>query len=251
MPANSFATNPVLLAGMKGYVGPRAATPGAPGAIGGVPGSANPATSGSPAYFAGDPSVTPPTSPTSTSGASIINNAIPGAPGLTNSASTNTANLLNGLPSTSATRKANAVYGVNSGLAPGSDFLKTRMFDTYGQNVDARNQEGLQNYLALISGVTGPELAQNAQNNQASQFGQSLAEQRSEFANRLKQQQDEFNQSNDLALQEFGFNRARYFTGLQKQNGKQFPYVSNQIPGSGQANQTIQQQNDSTPDWWN
>lgn len=150
------------------------------------------------------------------SGGNIIETALPGAGGLTSLATNNVRNLLNGMPSTSAARKANAVFGAGSGLGYGSDFSKTRLYDTYGENVDQRNQTGLQDLLALISGTTSPLLSQNAQNNQSSQFAQSLAQQKAEFAAKLKQQQDQFNQQNDLALQQFGFNKSRYYSGANK-----------------------------------
>ncbi len=136
-------------------------------------------------------------------------------------------------------------------MAPGSDFLKTRLYDTYGQNVDARNQQGLQNYMSLIGAVSSPELASSGQNNQVSQFNQSLANQKQQFADNLKQRQDEFNRSNDLALQEFGFNRSRYFSGQNK--GRQpIGNVSEAVPGAGEANYRIDQKNASNPStFWN
>lgn len=187
------------------------------------------------------------TSPTATSQVpGIVSSSVPGAQNLANLASTNTANLLGGLPSTSAARKANAVFGAGSGLAPGSDFLKTRMFDTYGTQVDQRNQQGLQNFLSLIGGLTSPALAENAQNNQQSNFSQSLAQQKQQFADNLAQRQEEFNRSNDLALQEFGFNRSRYY---QSQHKRPQPIgnVSEAVPGAGEANMRIDQTNAGNP----
>lgn len=186
-----------------------------------------------------NPMATSPTATGQTPG--IISSVLPGAQNLTNLASTNTANLLGGMPSTSAARKANAVFGVNNGMAPGADFLKTRLYDTYGTQVDQRNQQGLQNFLSLISGLTGPQLAQQGQDNQSSQFSQSLAQQQQQFADNLKQRQDEFNKSNDLALQQFGFNRSRYST----RNGQpqDQPFISSLVPGSGTANDSIARNN--------
>lgn len=192
-----------------------------------------------------NPLLANPTTGTST-GLSVLNSALPGANNLISSASSNTQNLLSGLPSTSAARKANAVFGVGSGLAPGSDFLKTRLFDTYGTQVDERNQQGLQDLLGLISGVGGNALAERGQNNQASQFGQSLAQQRQQFADQLKQRQEEFNKSNDLALQQFGFQRDRYYSSLPSaSNHGTISSVPNEVPGAPAANWNIQQrQND-------
>lgn len=180
----------------------------------------------------------------------IVSQVLPGAAGLTSSAATNTQNLLSGLPSTSAARKANAVFGANSGMAPGSDFLKTRLYDTYGKEVDARNQLGLQNFLALISGLSGPELASRGQENQKTQFGQSLAQQQQQFADNLKQRQEEFNKSNDLALAQFGFNRSRYYQDKANPKSLSIGNIPGDVLGAGQANMSLEQNNASNPQWW-
>lgn len=180
----------------------------------------------------------------------IISSVLPGAQQLTNSASTMTQNLLNGMPSTSAARKASAVFGVNNGMAPGSDFLKTHLYDTYGTQVDERNQRGFQDLLSLISGLTSPALAERAQQNQSSQFNDSLANNKQEFADNLKQRQDEFNRSNDLALQEFGFNRSRYYNG-QKKGGTTLGPIPNDVLGAGQANMSLEHNNALNPGWYN
>jgi len=180
-----------------------------------------------------------------TQSGSVVSSALPNVANLTALASNNTSKLLNGMPSTSAARKANAVFGVGSGLAPGSDFLKTRLYDTYGQQVDERNQRGLQDFLALLSGTSGAALAERGQNNQASQFGQSLAQQRQQFADSLKQRQEEFNKSNDLALQQFGFQRDRYYSSLPKpSNHGTIQSIPNEVPGAPVANWNIQQRDD-------
>ncbi len=177
----------------------------------------------------------------------MVSSALPGVSNLTSLAADNTARLLSGMPTTSAARKSNAVFGAGSGLAPGSDFLKTRLYDTFGQQVENRNQLGLQNFLALLSGTSGPALAENAQNNQVSQFGQTLAEQKAEFADRLKQQQEQFNAQHDLELQKFGFDRSRYF----KPTGPAaISNVSSAVPGAGEANYRIDQTNAAHPEWW-
>lgn len=179
-----------------------------------------------------NPLLANPNSTSNTSSSSnIVNSTIPGAEDLTNSAVTNTGNLLNGMPATSAARRAAAYFGTGSG-APSSDFTRNRGFDLYSEQANQNKQQGLSDYLALISGLTGPQLQQQSQNNQSSQFAQQLAQQRQQYADSLKQRQEEFNASNDLALQQFGFQRDRYYSGLpqKKTNGIQ---VSNPDNASG------------------
>lgn len=112
----------------------------------------------------------------------ILNQAVPGASGLSKSASSIVGNLLSGLPGTSTARRSNAYFGQSSGV-PGSEFVRNRGFDLYNQQGDQRQQTGIQDLLALLSGFSQPLLQERGQNIQSSQFQQSLAEQR-----RLEQQ---------------------------------------------------------------
>jgi len=156
---------------------------------------------------------------------SIINNTVPGAPGLTTSASNLVSQLLNGQPGTSRARNAAAYGGVGSGT-PGSEYIRNAGFDLYNREADQNRQTGLANFLSLASGLTGPQLQQQSQDNQSSQFAQSLAQQKAEFADRLKQAQDQFDAQHDLELQQFGFNRDRYFsdsTPAKKKGVNLFP----------------------------
>ena len=200
----------------------------------------------------------PGTSPTAvnpvagnTTSNSIINNTVPGAPGLTNSASQLTQQLLNGMPATSRSRSAAAYYGAGSGI-PGADFVRNIGYDLYNKEGDAAKQQGFNNFLALVSGLTGPQLQQQSQDNQSSQFAQSLAQQKAEFADRLKQAQDQFDAQHDLELQQFGFNRDRYFSSQPaKHNRGTISSIPSGVPGAAEANYNITQRNNANPDWWN
>ena len=63
-----------------------------------------------------------------------MSSAIPGLDKLTSSATSIISNALNGLPSPSESRLANAYFGAGSGLDPTSDFLRNRGFDLYRRN---------------------------------------------------------------------------------------------------------------------
>lgn len=70
-------------------------------------------------------------------------------------ATANTANNLAGNLSPSLTRTANALYGANSGLGPGSEFLRNRGFDLYRKASTGLQQQGMQDIMGLLSGISG------------------------------------------------------------------------------------------------
>lgn len=84
---------------------------------------------------------------------------------------------LQGNISPSLVRSANAMFGAGSGLAPGSEFLRNRGFDLYSRGSNALKQQGQQNILGLLSGVSSAynPLANIA--SQEAQTGQQLASQ--------------------------------------------------------------------------
>lgn len=84
-----------------------------------------------------------------------IYNAIPGLSGLTSSATGIIRNALNGLPSPSTSRLANAYFGAGSGLDPTSDFLRNRGFDLYKTQANQQQQQGLGNLMNLIGTYSG------------------------------------------------------------------------------------------------
>ena len=112
--------------------------------------------------------LTPPTDPMQTTNQmdQIVNHAIPGYSGLTKSASSIVGNLMGGLPSAGPTQRANAYFGVSSGM-PGSDFIRNRGFDLYGQQAEGYKQRGFDDFLKLLSGTIGTVTPNAGQQQQA------------------------------------------------------------------------------------
>lgn len=95
----------------------------------------------------------------------IIENAIPGFGGMTTGASGIVNQLMQGMPSAAPTQRANAYFGAQSGM-PGSDFVRNRGFDLYGQEAEASKQRGFDNFLKMIgaySGTVAPTAGQSLQ----------------------------------------------------------------------------------------
>ena len=134
-------------------------------------------------------------SPTTSSASSIINSVVPGAPKLTSSATNIIDQLLGGQPGTSTARNAAAYFGAGSGM-PGSEFVANRGFDLYNRQGEQRQQKGIEDLLAMISGYTAPELHQREINQKGSQFAQSQAQQQHQFAASLAQQIAQMKQEN-------------------------------------------------------
>ena len=102
-----------------------------------------------------------------------FNQALPGFSGLSQSATDIVGNLLKGLPSAAPTQKANAYFGAASGM-PGSDFVRNRGFDLYGQEAEKYKQRGLDNLLSLLQGYSGTVVPTAGQAIEANQFAQTL-----------------------------------------------------------------------------
>ena len=83
------------------------------------------------------------------------NTGIPGFENLSQSASGNVGNLLNGTESPDITRNIAAQWGAGSGQGSGSDFVRNRSADLYGQRSEARKSQGLQGLLAMLQGYSG------------------------------------------------------------------------------------------------
>lgn len=135
--------------------------------------------------------------------------AIPGFGELTSTATGNIKNLLSGLPSVDQTRLDNAYYGAGTGLGSTSPFLINRGRGLYGERAAANRQTGLQNFLSLIGAYSGNVVPNVGQQQQESQFGRSLALQRSEGAagrasqeslaeQQLREQQRQFDIENNV-----------------------------------------------------
>ena len=118
----------------------------------------------------------------------IVNKAIPGYNGLSAQSSNIVGNLMGGLPSAAPTQRANAYFGANSGM-PGSDFVRNRGFDLYGQQAEQYKQRGFDDFLKLLSGESGTVMPTTGQQIQSGQFGQDLAQRQRE----ANQRATEFN----------------------------------------------------------
>lgn len=144
-----------------------------------------------------------PTSPTSWA----INNAIPGLNNLTSSATGIIDSALNGLPSPSESRSANAYFGAGTGMDPTSDFLRNRGYDLYKGKANQRQQQGLANLLSLVgtySGNVAPTPGQELQDKQAT--GQL------DLGNR------QLEQSGSQFQQDFGFQQQQWQKQLELLN---------------------------------
>lgn len=101
----------------------------------------------------------------------ILNSALPGIGGATNSAVSYVSDMLNGLPSPSNARRINAYGGAASGM-PGSEFVRNRGYDIYGQQAEQRKSQGFRDLLALLSGGSGILFPNVAQQQSGNEFGQ-------------------------------------------------------------------------------
>lgn len=107
------------------------------------------------------------------SATSMLKSNIPGFENMSGAAGGNIMQLLGGMPSASPARRANAYFGASSGM-PGSDFVRNRGYDLYGEQAEGYKQRGLDNFLKLLQGYSGtvaPTAGQEIQNNQ---FGADL-----------------------------------------------------------------------------
>jgi len=98
----------------------------------------------------------------------ILNSAIPGFSNLSASGSGIVKNLMGGLPSAGPAQRANAYFGAASGM-PGSDFIRNRGFDLYGQQAEQYKQRGFDDFLKLLSGYSGtvaPTVGESIQEDQ-------------------------------------------------------------------------------------
>jgi hypothetical protein len=134
-----------------------------------------------------------------TGGNNFLESILPGINNLTSTATGNIQNLLSGLPSVSAARQSNAYFGAQSGM-PGSDFVRNRGYDLYGQQAQQRQQTGLEDLLQTIGTYSSPALGAQGQALQNQQFGQNLAQQGSQFDQSLAQKGSQFSQ--DFGLQQ-------------------------------------------------
>ncbi len=75
---------------------------------------------------------------------------------------------------------------------PGSDFVRNRGYDLYGEKADKYQQEGLDNFLKLLSGYSGTVMPTAGQQIETQQFNANLANRGREFdINEAGQQQQQ------------------------------------------------------------
>ena len=113
-----------------------------------------------------------------------LQDAIPGLGDMTNSASSNILQLLNGNPSPSLTRTTNAYWGVGAGQPATGDitsFIGNRGTDLYHTQANANQQQGLGDLLNLVGGYSGTVAPTPGQNQQNSQFYANLGQQGTQF----------------------------------------------------------------------
>ena len=130
---------------------------------------------------------------------------IPGFDMLSQSASSNISDLLKGVESPAITQNMNAQWGVGAGV-PGTDFLRGRATDLYGQRAAGRQQQGLGNLLSMLQGysgtavarpgdIMGQETAYRGQDTQANIAANQLAQQASQFGQGLNWDKEQFGQT--------------------------------------------------------
>ena len=93
-----------------------------------------------------------------TSSGRKFDTGIPGFDMLSESASSNISDLLKGTESPAITQNMNSQWGVGAGV-PGTDFLRGRATDLYGQRSADRKQQGLGNLLSMLQGYSGTSVA--------------------------------------------------------------------------------------------
>ncbi len=122
---------------------------------------------------------------------SVSTAGVPGFNRLSTTATGNIQNMLSGMPSAGPTKRANAYFGAGSGM-PGSDFVRNRGYDLYGEKADKYQQEGLDNFLKLLSGYSGTVMPTAGQQIETQQFNANLANRGREFdINEAGQQQQQ------------------------------------------------------------
>lgn len=156
---------------------------------------------------------------------SIVNKAIPGYGALSGGASGIVGNLISGMPSASTSQRSNAYFGAGSGMG-GSDFVRNRGFDLYGQQAEASKQRGFDDFFKLLSGYSGTVMPTTGQQQSGSEFDRNLQFQRENAQSQVDLAQQEL----DLKRQQFDSkrqgkpnSRSEYNTLGQRISHIQFP----------------------------
>lgn len=111
--------------------------------------------------------------PQTPSAAGSVSNIVPNFNRLSADASGIVNSGMSGLPSSSPARRAGAFFGAGSGM-PNSDFVRNRSYDLYGEQADAYQQRGLDNFLKLLQGYSGTVMPTAGQQVQNQQFNREL-----------------------------------------------------------------------------
>ncbi len=98
----------------------------------------------------------PPAASTSQKLMGDLENIVPGLKDLLGTGTGVIGNRLAGTESPAIAQNMNAMWGAGAGLAPGSEFLRNRGIDLFGERAEARQTAGLNDLLGLLGGVSGP-----------------------------------------------------------------------------------------------
>jgi hypothetical protein len=135
--------------------------------------------------------------------------------------------LVRGVESPAITQNMNAVWGQNSGMGQGSDFLRNRAVDLYGQRGAQRQQAGHEDLLSLLSGASAGLSSYRGQDiNRELGLGNIALGQQG-----LDQRQYEFGQT-------FPWEKEKYYDQANRESGKfQQDLDLRKLLGKGQLNQ--------------
>lgn len=145
-----------------------------------------------------------------------LESILPGISGTLGQQLGNINNLISGTESPAITQNMNAYWGANSGLAPGSEFLRNRAVDLFGERSAQRQAQGGQDLLGLLGGVSAPlagyrgqdvqrelglgglELGQGELGQRKYEFGKTFPESQRQFDITSGNQMNQFQQDLDL-----------------------------------------------------
>lgn len=151
-----------------------------------------------------------PTATTTGSGVNqtnAFNAAIPGFSDLTSTSADYIKQLLSGNVSKDNAQLAAAYKGANMGLDPNSDFIRNMNFDYLKKESAANKESGLDKFTKMLQSFSGTVVPTTGQEIQNTQFGQSQAQQESQFGRSLAEQAASRAQQNAQFYANLGLNR--------------------------------------------
>ncbi len=131
------------------------------------------------------------TAPMQTSPTSFLDSILPGLGGQQNQVSGIITNLLNGTPSPSTTRNAEATFAAGNGVPPTSGVANRFGYDLYNQQGQQRQQTGIGDLLQMIQGISAPTLQAQGQVNQNAQYYSGLDENKRQYNLSRQDQQNQ------------------------------------------------------------